>query len=323
MKLVVDTLGGDNGATEIIEAIKLFKGEHPDVEIFAVGMKEDVDAIQDIAHPVYAKSILPMEAGVLEAMRDKESSMYVAVETLLKENADGIISSGSTGAYLSLATLKIKKIPGVIRPALITSFPTIIDNQNVVLLDVGANNENTKEELAQFAKMGLLYSQIVFHKENPHVYLVSNGSEKGKGSPLVKEAYSLLEKEPFFFGNMEARDILKGDADVVVFDGFTGNVYLKGSEGMAKMMSGLMKDAFKRSIFSKIGYLFAKKGFDELKSKMDYKKVGGALLVGVNSVVVKAHGNSDRQSFKAAMNVAYNLMDKRVVQQIKEPFLGA
>lgn len=321
MKLVVDTLGGDRGGKDIVDAIKLFHAQHDDVEIIAVGDLKELEPIKNIAKLVEATEVMPMEAGVMEAMRLKNSSMSVAIDTLLKENADGIISSGSTGAFLSLATLKIKKIPGVLRPALITSFPTLKTNQNVVLLDVGASIENTKEELAQFGKMGAIYDEIVFGKEKPAVYLASNGTEEGKGSAVGKEAYKLLKEDPLFKGNMEARDILKGDADVVVFDGFSGNIYLKGSEGMAKMMSKLMREAFTKNLSTKIGYLFAKKGFDELKDKMDYKKVGGAFLIGVNSVVVKAHGNSDDKSFCAAMNVAYNLMKKDVVKKIKEKFV--
>lgn len=320
MKFVIDTLGGDKGALEIIEGIKLFHQEFPDVELFAVGKIDELEAIKEIAHIIEAKEVMPMDAGVMEAMRMKDSSMSVAIDTLIKEKADGIISSGSTGAFLSLATLKIKKIPGVIRPALITSFPTIIDGKNVVLLDVGASVENTKEELVQFAKMGALYDRAVFGIKEPKIYLASNGSEEHKGSSVGKEAYQILKEDKNFVGNMEARDVLKGHADVVVFDGYSGNIFLKGSEGMAKMMSQLMKDAFKKNIITKVGYLFAKSGINELKNKMDYKKVGGALLIGVNAVVIKAHGNSDGPAFYSAMKVGYNLMRKQVVEEIKKGF---
>lgn len=320
MKFVIDTLGGDKGSLEIIAGIKLFHQEFPEVELIAVGKVDELSELSNIAKIVEANDVMPMDAGVLEAMRMKNSSMSVAIDTLIKEKADGIISSGSTGAFLSLATLKIKKIPGVIRPALITSFPTIIDGKNVVLLDVGASVENTKEELVQFAKMGALYDKAVFGVQEPQIYLASNGSEEHKGSNVGKEAYQLLKNEKNFVGNMEARDVLKGHADVVVFDGYSGNIFLKGSEGMAKMMSQLMKDAFKKNIITKIGYLFAKSGINDLRNKMDYKKVGGALLIGVNAVVIKAHGNSDCGSFYSAMKVGYHLMEKKVVDEIKEGF---
>lgn len=166
--------------------------------------------------------------------------------------------------------------------------------------------------------MGQAYYKAIYGKENPNIYLASNGSEAGKGSPLTLEAYELLKDNPDFKGNIEARYVLKGDADVVVFDGFSGNIFLKSSEGMAKMMSSMIKDAFMSSFSSKIGYLFAKGGFKKLKAKMDYKKVGGAFLVGVNTIAVKAHGNATDESFYYSMKIAYNLAKKDIINAIKD-----
>lgn len=317
IKIVIDMMGGDNGIDATIDAVKRFLNEVPDAEIIAVGDKDKITGFSNRVTVVPSSFVVPMECSVLEAMRNKDSSIYKAVEAVKEYKADAIVSAGSTSAFLSLVTLIIKRVDGVDRPALITPFPTLKEGKNVVLLDVGASNVNTPTELFQFAKMGQAYYKAMYCKENPNVYLASNGSEEGKGSPVSKEAYELLKKEPGFEGNIEARYVLKGDADVVVFDGFTGNIFLKSSEGMAKMMSGLLKVSFTSSLSCKIGYLFAKKGIKQLKNKMDYKKVGGAFLIGVNTIPVKAHGNANAESFYYSMMIAYNLAKKNIVNEIK------
>lgn len=318
IKIVVDMMGGDNGAKPTIEAVQKFVKEHDDVQIIAVGDEKILEPIKDIAKIIPSKTVAPMECSVMQAMRDKESSVYKAVNAVLSEDADAVLSAGSTGAFLSLCTLIVKKIDGVDRPALITQFPTLQDDKYVVFLDVGASAENSATELYQFAKIGDAYYQAMYDKKNPNVYLMSNGTEEGKGNPLVKEAYALLKGSENFKGYIEARNVFTGDADVVVFDGFTGNIFLKGSEGMAKMMGKMMKEAFLSSFSSKLGYLFAKKGLSKMLDKMNYKRVGGALLVGVNKVAVKAHGNADLESFYGSINVAYNAAKKGFISKIKE-----
>ena len=190
--------------------------------------------------------------------------------------------------------------------------------KKVVILDIGANNENSPEELVQFAVMGELYSRYIFNVENPKIYLLSNGTEEGKGSPSGKQAYKLLKDNPNFKGNIEARNALSGEADVVVCDGFTGNIFLKSSEGMAKMMAGMMKNMFKKNLWTKIGYLHVKGGVKEMTETMDYKSTGGAMLLGINGIVVKAHGNSDTYAFRCALNVAKNLVNENIVDKISE-----
>lgn len=320
VKLVIDMMGGDNGTKATIEGVKIFLNEIKDCEVVVVGHLDALSELTNLENVtiVESKDIVPMECSVMQAMRMKDSSIYKAVDAVIKMNADGIVSAGSTSAFLSLTSLIIKKIDGVSRPALITPFPTRISNKYVVLLDCGASSENNANELYQFAKMGEAYYKVVYAKNDPNVYLISNGSEEGKGTPLYKEAYAMLKSDAYFKGYIEGRYVFNGDADVVVMDGFTGNVFLKTSEGMAKMMSGLMKEAFLYSPMTKLGYLFARKGFDKLKETMDYKKVGGALLLGVNTVAVKAHGNSTPDSFYHSMMIAYKLAKNKVVEQIKE-----
>ena len=320
LKIVVDTMGGDAGSSICVDAIINFLKENSDCEVIAVGRKEELTKLEGVCRIVDARDVVPMEAGALEVMRMKNSSMMVALKLLKEEQLDGIVSCGSTGGYLSAATITLKMIPGVKRAALISPFPTRIKGKKVVILDIGANNENTPEELVQFAHMGYHYVKGVFGNENPKTYLLSNGAEAMKGSPVVKEAHKLLLETNFpgFEGNIEARDVLKGDADVVVTDGFTGNVFLKGTEGVASMMSKMIKSAFKRNLWSKLGYLHVRKGMKEMSETMDYKSTGGAMLLGVNGVVVKAHGNSDAYSFKCAMNIVKKMAEANIVNKIKE-----
>ena len=320
MKIAVDAMGGDNGSKPIIEAIKEFKKDHQDVEIVVFGKEEELFELSSIAKIVNAPDIVPMEAGALEVIRMKNSSMCKAISTMKEENFDAVVSCGSTGGFLSASTLILKMIPGVKRAALVTAFPTKIKSKKVVVLDVGANNENSAEELVQFAHMGKAYNQALFNTENPKTYLLSNGAESHKGSPIVKEANKLLTDMKFegFVGNMEARDVLNGDADILVADGFSGNILLKGMEGVAKMFGSMIKSAFKKNLWTKLGYLHVKGGFDNISETMDYKSTGGAMLLGINGVVVKAHGNSDAYSFKNALRVAYQMVSYDVVNKIKE-----
>lgn len=322
MKFVIDMMGGDSGIEATIGATKEFIKRHPNVELFLIGDLNALETFKDHEniHLVESKTVLKMDVDPLTALKEKDSSLMVAIETYLANNCDCLISAGSTGALLSAAIFKIKRIPGITRPCLITSFPTIKKNKKFVVCDLGANNSNTKEELLQFAIMGSIYYSIVYQEENTKVYLLSNGTEEEKGSPVSKEAYPLLKdcKSINFKGNIEARDPLYGDIDVLVSDGYTGNIFLKSVEGTAKVMSKMIKDAFKKNILTMIGYLFSKKGINEIKEKMDYKNVGGALLMGVNGVVIKAHGSSDVRSFLSALENGYKLVEVDIVNKFKK-----
>ena len=320
MKIAVDAMGGDNGSSVVIEAIKEFKKDYPNDEIIVFGKIDELEDLSSICKVVDAPDIVPMEAGALEVIRMKNSSMCKAISTMKEEDFDAVVSMGSTGGFLSAATLILKTIPGVKRSALVTAFPTKIKGKKVVVLDVGANNENNAEELVQFAYMGKAYDEAVFGVKEPKTYLLCNGTEAHKGSPLVKETHKLLLENNFpgFMGNMEARDVLNGDADILVADGFSGNVLLKGMEGVAKMMSSMIKANFKANLWTKLGYLHVRKGFKNMSKTMDYKSTGGAMLLGINGVVVKAHGNSDAYSFKNALRVAHLMVEYQVVNKIKE-----
>ena len=322
MKFVIDMMGGDNGLKATIPATKELLEKHKDVVVYLIGQLDQLSDFQESerVHLIESKTVLAMDVDPMTALKEKDSSLMVGIKTYLENDCDALISAGSTGAILSAAIFKIKRLPKITRPCLITSFPTLKNNKKFVVCDLGANSANTKEELNQFAIMGSLYYSIIYGEKNPSVYLVNNGTEEEKGNELTKEAYKLLKenKSINFKGNIEGREPLFGHIDVLVTDGFTGNIFLKSVEGTAKVMSQMMKEAFKKNLLTKIGYLFSKKGIDGIKIKMDYKNVGGALLLGVNGIVIKAHGSSDARSFMSALENAYKLGKVDIVNRIKE-----
>lgn len=322
MKFVIDMMGGDNGLKATIPATKELLEKHKDVVVYLIGQLDKLTDFQesDRVHLVESKTVLAMDVDPMTVLKQADSSLMVGIKTYLENKCDALISAGSTGAILSAAIFKIKRLPKITRPCLITSFPTIKNNKKFVVCDLGANSANTKEELNQFAIMGSLYYSILYGEKNPSVYLLNNGTEEEKGNDLTKEAYQLLKenKSINFKGNIEGRDPLFGNIDVLVADGFTGNIFLKSVEGTAKVMSGMIKEAFRKNLLTKIGYLFSKKGIDGIKTKMDYKNVGGALLLGVNGIVIKAHGSSDARSFMSALENAYKLGKVDIVNKIKE-----
>lgn len=310
-KFVIDMMGGDLGCQPLCESILKFSATHQDVEFYCVGKCEELSSLKDIKNIkiIDAREIIKMDESPMAAIKNKEASMIKGFTTFKQIGANAIISCGGTGAYLTGATLLLGRIQGVSRPCLVAPFPTIIKGKKVVILDVGANNKNTPEELVQFAKMGKLYDELIFKVENPKTYLLSNGTEDHKGSPVSQEALKILRESNFagFSGNIEARDVLHGEADVVVADGFTGNILLKSTEGTFKLVSSMLKTGFKSSLKTKIGYLLSKSVVNNISETFDYKSTGGAMLLGVKGIVVKAHGNSDERGFTGALNVAYGL----------------
>jgi len=262
IKLAVDAMGGDLGSGIVVEAILNYLKKHDDVEFHVVGKIEELKALEGKATLYHANDVMGMEDGALTILRKKETSMNKAVELVANGICDGVISCGSTGAFLTLSTLKVKLIPNVKRAALGTLFPTIDPNKFVLMLDLGASNENNGEQIAQFAEMGQIVYQALYNKEDVNVYLLSNGAEDKKGCPEGKEAFAILKEKnyPWFKGNMESKFVLSGEADVVATGGYAGNVLLKSIEGTASFMAKLMKNAFKKNVFTKMGYIFAKSG---------------------------------------------------------------
>ncbi|MBO4682238.1 MAG: phosphate acyltransferase PlsX [Bacilli bacterium] len=319
-RLIIDAMGGDNGSKAVVEAVLNYLEKKPETNFTVVGKKEELTALEGKCEIVDARDIVPMEAGALEAMRMKDSSMYKALALYKEGGYDGIASCGSTGAFLSLATLILKTIPGIKRAALVAPFPTKEKGKYVIVLDAGASNENSPEEMAQFAVMGRYYYQVVYDKDEPNIYLLSNGSEEHKGSPNGQAAFKLIKEMnlPGFKGNLEARYVCSGDADVVVADGYTGNIFVKSSEGMAKIVGSMIKSTFKKNFLTKLGYLFVRKGMKEMTATMDYRSTGGALFLGINGNVMKIHGNADAYCFESGITCLDKLVSGNVVNKIKE-----
>ncbi|HKM10970.1 MAG TPA: phosphate acyltransferase PlsX [Bacilli bacterium] len=322
MKIVIDMMGADQGSVATVAGVLTFHKNHPDVELFCVGRASELQPLNGVAYIIDAPEVLPMTAGAMDVLRAKNSSVMTSITTMINEKADAIVGAGSTGGFLTALTIKLKLIPGVERAAIIAPFPTKIKGKKVAVLDIGASNENTSSQIVQFAKMGRIYAQKVFGVDEPKTYLLANGAEDEKGTPEIKEANHILRETNFpqFMGNIEGREALEGQVDVLVTGGFAGNIFLKTTEGIAKMMSEMIKKAFKRNVFSKIGYIFANKGFKEMRETMDYKSTGGAMLLGINGVAIKAHGNSDAYGFMSAIEVGYKMAEKNVVALMIEGF---
>ncbi|MBR5192424.1 MAG: phosphate acyltransferase PlsX [Clostridia bacterium] len=333
MKILVDAFGGDNSPSEVIigsiEALNSKKG----FEIEFVGeekaIKEQLKGLKYEENRVSilnATEVITCEEEPTLAIRKKpESTINVAFKELkTNEEAKAFVSAGSTGAVLVGATLKLGRIKGVNRPALCPILPTIKEDKNVVLLDAGANADCKSINLTQFATMGVAVAKCL-GVENPKVALLSNGTEDKKGNELNHEVFPLLKemKEINFCGNCEARDILTGEYDVIVADGFSGNVALKSMEGAVKMVLKSLKEAIYSSLSGKIGGLLLKKKFAKLKDKLDYNKKGGALFVGVEKLVIKAHGSSKRDAFKNAVLQAATFTENDMVGKIKGQLEGA
>lgn len=318
MKIVVDMLGGDLGIAATYSGLEMFMKEHKDVQIFAVGTKNILEGL-DKVKIVDANQIVKMDAHAMELLHDKDSSMAKAVNTLLSEDADAVVSSGGTGALLTLSTIRIKKLDSIDRPALISPIPTLKKNKKTLLLDLGANNENRVDDLISFIHMAKIYYKNIYGN-NANFALLSNGSEKDKGSPLVQETYKKIKELniPGFIGNIEANEILLGKADIIVTDGYTGNIALKAIEGTGSVAKQLLKEAFTTNLKNKLGYLLVKRALKKKMGMLSSKPLGGAMFIGIKKVVVKAHGNSDAIAFKNALETAYKCVNSDIINKISK-----
>lgn len=326
MKFVVDCYGGDlSPKANVLGAVQAVN-KFSDLNLILCGRES---AIRDILAGEYsgdridiinADEIINNSDIPTNAIRQKTGSSMVVAYDLLKNNDDisGIISSGSTGALLAGAIMKIGRIPNIIRPALCPILPTV-NNKGVALIDCGANVDCKADMLVQFAYMGSAYMSAVFGVEKPKVGLLSNGSEDKKGNALTKEAFELLSESNInFMGNMEGRDILSGQYDVVVCDGFTGNVALKSCEGTAGAIFNVLKSEINSGgLKAKLGALLLKNVLRGVKKKLDYNEIGGAGFLGVNKIVVKAHGSSGSKAFAAAIEQARKMAQNDILGKIK------
>lgn len=324
MKVIVDGMGGDNAPFEIVKGTVDAVKEYG-IEAIIVGREEDIrnelnkyEYSKEKIQILNAENVITNDDDPTMAIRrNKDSSLVVGLNALKDGLGDGFVSAGSTGALLAGGTLIIKRIKGIDRAAITSVYPTL--KGTALLVDAGANADCKPEYLNQFALMGSIYMEKVLKKKNPKVGLVNIGSEEGKGNQLVKEAYDLLKKEDInFIGNIEGRDIPAGKADIIVCDGFVGNVILKLTEGMASSIFSILKDTFMASAKSKIGASLLKDELVSLKKSMDYREFGGAPLLGTRLPVFKAHGSSDAYAFKNAIHQLIPFVEEDVVSTIEE-----
>lgn len=328
MKIVVDAFGGDNAPLEILKGAALAHKEYG-VEIILTGdsaiiekCMSDNGISSDGITIEHAPDVITMHDEPTSILRqNKNSSMAVAFNVLNEGRADAFVSAGSTGAVVVGGTLIIKRIKGIKRPALASMIPS--KDKPFLMLDIGANADCRPEMLAQFGIMAHVYLTGVEGINNPKIALLNIGTEDTKGDELRKQTYELLSKEPInFVGNIESREICNGKVDAVVADGFTGNITLKLIEGVASTLFSLLKRVFYKNIITKISTLALKKGLYSLKSKMDYTEVGGALLLGVQKPVIKAHGSSNAKAIKNAIRQAMIFAENSIVSQISDLIKG-
>ncbi|MBQ7800446.1 MAG: phosphate acyltransferase PlsX [Oscillospiraceae bacterium] len=323
MKIIVDAMGGDNAPIEILKGCALSKKEQ-DVEFVLTGNKAIIEETiknegLDLGNYeiVDTDIVVSMEDEPTCVIKDKKESSLGKAFTLLRQGAgDAVVSAGSTGAVLVGATMTVGRIRGIKRPALATVLPG--DNGPTMLMDCGANVECRPEMLVQFGIMGSIYMNKIQNIDNPRVMLANVGTEDTKGGPLQKEAFELLKKAPInFCGNIEGRDFLVSIADVIIADGFSGNLILKTCEGVAGMMYGNLKQVFKKNIISKLAAAMVMSGLKVFKKKMDYTEYGGAPLMGIAKPVIKAHGSSNAVAFKNALRQAIEYHNNNVISEIQ------
>ena len=325
VKIVVDAFGGDFAPVEIVAGSISAINKNEDIHIVLCGKEEIIK--QELSKYSYnvnqisiinAQEVIDNNESATMAIRTKKDSSLVRAFDYAKDNDDaiGVISAGSTGAVLTGGFMKFGRIKGIYRPALCPVFGTLTGSI-VSICDCGANMDCKAEYLEQFGMMASAYHNILGNKK-PRVALLNVGTEDHKGDARSKEAFELLKnnKTINFVGNMEARDLMSGEYDVVVTDGFAGNVLLKSTEGAMKGLLGALKDEIKSSFSSKIGYLFMRKSFKRLRAKFDYSKQGGAVLLGCKKLLVKAHGNSKAESFSICIDQMYTMYKGKLIEKI-------
>lgn len=329
MKIVIDCYGADYSPDELVKGAITSVNLIDDLEIILTGKKDEIQkVIDEIGYKgdkltiVDSPEVISCNESPTMAIRRKTSSSLVAGLNILKDDPDviGMISAGSTGAVLAGGLFTIGRMEGVKRPALAPFLPTIKGGQTL-LIDCGANVDCKPEYLKQFAIMGSIYVRAMLGIEKPRVGLISNGVEDHKGNEQIHQTFELLKNTPEinFIGNMEAREMLSGDYDVLVCDGFTGNVALKSAEGTMNTLMGVLKQEIKNGgVKSKIGYLFMKKALKNLKRRLNYTEVGGSPFLGINKILVKSHGSSKAKTIYACVRQVIDIHNSNYIEKMRE-----
>lgn len=322
--IALDAMGGDHGLKVTIPAALAMLDKQPDLKLILVGPQDVIRARlaehgraeeeRLVVHP--ASQVVSMDEPPAQALRSKkDSSMRVAINLVKDGTAQACVSAGNTGALMATARFVLKTLPGIDRPAIITALPTM--HGHVHMLDLGANVDSTPEQLLQFGIMGALLVGALEHKASPKVCLLNIGVEDIKGNETVKKAAELFRNSELNYGGyVEGDEIFTGNADVVVCDGFVGNITMKASEGLARMIAQLMKDAFMRNVFTRLAGLIALPVIKAFRKKVDHRQYNGGTLVGLTGIVIKSHGSADVLSFGYAVQVAISEVRNQVPQLI-------
>ncbi|WP_314000418.1 phosphate acyltransferase PlsX [uncultured Paenibacillus sp.] len=327
MRIAIDAMGGDHAPAEIVKGALEAAAEWPDTTIVLVG---DTGVVKKFAQGVPAnlqlrhasETIAADEEPVKAVRRKKDASMVVAGRMVREGEADAMISAGNTGALMTTGLLIVGRMEGIERPALAFVLPTT-DNVGVLALDLGANMDAKPEHLLQYAKMGSIYRASVHGIAKPRVGLLNVGTEEAKGNELTKAAFELLADAPVHFaGNVEARDVLQRSCDVLVCDGFSGNILLKAMEGTASAIFGVLKEEFTRNWRTKLAAAIMMPGLRGMRKTMDYKEHGGAPLLGINGLVIKSHGSSDARAVKNAVRQARSAVRADLIRVISAEISG-
>ncbi|EMO8470847.1 phosphate acyltransferase PlsX [Campylobacter coli] len=318
--IAIDAIGGDFGEKPIIEGVIEALKERP-FNAILVGNPNILRPLipknlEQYIQYENANEVFSMNENATDALKRKETTIYKTIELVKNGKAKAAVSAGHSGASMSLATLRLGRLKGVLRPAIATLMPNT--TSKTLFLDVGANTDCKAENLFQFAIMGDAYAKEIMKISKPRLALLSNGEEECKGNELTKEAHQLMKQIPSFVGNAEGRDIFNGEVDVLVCDGFDGNVILKACEGVATAIIHILKNEIKQSLISKIGALLMKPSFKRLKKHIDWQEYGGAPLLGVNGCVIISHGKSDARAIKNAIFQAINFSESNINQIIEK-----
>jgi glycerol-3-phosphate acyltransferase PlsX len=322
LKILVDAMGGDHAPEEIVKGA-IDASNNPDIEIILVGneskIKPYLQASKKSIEIVNAEEIITYDEQPVAAIRKKKDSSIVKGLRLLKEGkAHAMVSAGSTGALMAGGLFILGRLEGIDRPAIATLFPTA--KNPVLLLDIGANSEVKSKNLVQFAIMGSIYSAEILNRKNPSVGLMNIGTEKEKGNSVIKAAYSDLNRleNINFFGNIESRNIFDGNVDVVVCDGFTGNIFLKTVEGFGMYIFKQLKKEIKSNIVYSLGAALMKPAINKVRASMDYSEHGGAMFLGIDGVLIKCHGSSDRKAIANGIKAACRFVEANISEKLKQ-----
>ena len=330
MKIAVDAMGGDNAPQAIVEGVMLAKQDFPDIEFQLYGKEAEIKKYitdeKNITIIHTDEKIASDDEPVKAIRRKKTASMVLAAQAVKNGEADAIFSAGNTGALLAAGLFIVGRIQNVARPGLMSTLPVMGEpDKGFDMLDLGANADNKPEHLVQYAVLGSFYAEKVRNVQNPRVGLLNNGTEETKGSELTKKAFELLAADETinFVGNVEARELLNGVADVVVTDGFTGNAVLKSIEGTAMNMMSLLKTAIlSEGVKGKMGALLLKNALRGMKDEMDYSKHGGAVLFGLKAPVIKTHGATGPDAVRYTIRQIHTMLETQVVPQLVEYYEG-